>query len=201
MNRQNFLCAACSFDYGPYRDKVDITLDIDVDDGPYDSLVFNTDLNSRLMRKFKQIIPIEKAPEVDHVVAITLGGTAIGLNNHQVLCAQCHKSKTRSDLKVKYSIKPHPLKGKPFSESHIRKLSEVRKGFDSERRRRSRIENLYPTFRIPILAVNAQTGQEIIFNSLQEAADSLKLQISNISRVLGGKQNRKQHKGWTFKAI
>lgn len=151
-----------------------------------------------VMKRFRRAIPRDIRPEVDHVLAISLGGTALGLENHQVLCAKCHKVKTKSDIKEKLARFGNPRKGVPFSEDHKKALSEARKGFDSESRIKSREENLYPILRKPILAINILTNEEIRFESSEDAAKALELQISNISRVLNGKQNRKQHKGWTF---
>ncbi|NJO48188.1 MAG: HNH endonuclease [Leptolyngbyaceae cyanobacterium RM2_2_4] len=152
-----------------------------------------------VMRRFRRLIPTEIRPEVDHVLAIVLGGTALGLENHQILCAKCHKTKTKSDIKEKFSRNPNPRKGVALSEEHVTALSEARKGQDSDVRKASREKNLYPILRKPIVAINLSTKQEILFDSSEDAAKSLNLQISNVSRVLSGKQNRKQHKGWTFR--
>lgn len=127
-----------------------------------------------VMKRFKRLIPKDIRPEVDHVLAIVLGGTALGLENHQILCAKCHKIKTKSDIKEKFARNGNP-------------------------RKCSREKNLYPILRRPIVAINLETKEEIMFDSSEDAAKSLNLQVSNISRVLSGKQNRKQHKGWTFR--
>lgn len=160
------------------------------------------DLNSGeielVMKRFRRLIPIGIRPEIDHVTAIVLGGTALGTDNHQALCAVCHKAKTKTDIKEKFARNPNPRKGVKFTEEHIQALSEARKGVDTEARIQSRQENLYPLLKIPIIAVNVETKEELHFDSIQDAALALNLQESNISRVLGGKQNRKQHKGWTF---
>jgi len=38
--------------------------------------------------------------EVDHKVAIVNGGDEFDINNLQVLCTECHKKKTKNDLKI-----------------------------------------------------------------------------------------------------
>jgi hypothetical protein len=45
------------------------------------------------------------------------------------------------------------------------------------------------------VAIHIETGKELTFNSIAEAAKTLGLQGCNISRVLSGAQNRTQHKG------
>lgn len=163
----------------------------------------DVELHSRdielVMRRFRRLIPKNIRPEVDHILAIVLGGTALGLENHQILCAKCHKTKTKSDIKEKFARTPNPRKGVKFSEEHVRALSEARKGVDTEARRIGREKNLYPALRIPIIAINIISGEEIEFESSLECAKALNLQSSNVARVLNAKQGRKQHKGWTFK--
>lgn len=151
-----------------------------------------------LMRVFKRIVPRNRRPEVDHIQAISLEGIALGFDNHQVLCAECHKEKTKRDIKEKFAKNGNPRKGVKFTEKHKQTMSVSRVGFDSENRINAREEHLYPKIRLAIIAVNVQTKEEREFCSSHEAAYALGLQESNISRVLNGKQGRKQHKGWTF---
>jgi HNH endonuclease len=152
-----------------------------------------------LMKVFKRTMPRSRRPEIDHIDAIVLGGVALGFGNHQLLCALCHKAKTKKDIQEKFAKNGNPRKGVKFTESHVQALSESRKGFDSENRKKSREKNLYPTIRVPIVAFKLDTKEEREFCSSAEAAYALGLQESNISRVLRGSQNRKQHKGWTFR--
>lgn len=109
------------------------------------------------------------------------------------------KTKNIIGKKVKeyYKNNSHPFKDKKFAKEHIEALSKVRKGFDSEARKKAR-QKAHESIRIKVKAINIKTGEEIIFNSLAEAANVLNLQACNISRVLNKYQNRKQHKGWTF---
>ena len=41
--------------------------------------------------------PDDRQPEVDHIVPISKGGEALGLDNHQAICKTCHKAKTKID--------------------------------------------------------------------------------------------------------
>ena len=108
------------------------------------------------------------------------------------------QNKTRLDLKEKFSINGNPRKGISFSNKHREALSRVRIGFDSINRARSREKNVYPALRIRIIATNLSSNEELSFDSITDAARALNLQACNISRVLNGRQNRKQHKGWVF---
>ena len=51
--------------------------------------------NIRLIKSLKRQSPKGTKPEVDHIVPIALGGACIGFGNHQILCTQCHKVKTK----------------------------------------------------------------------------------------------------------
>lgn len=90
--------------------------------------------------------------------------------------------------------------GKRKSEQHKISMSKSRKGFDSENRIKARIQNAKKNGR-KIVAKNILTDIEICFESMGMCAKYLNLQGSNISRVLSGRQNRKQHKGWIFNYI
>lgn len=52
---------------------------------------------------FKTIVKVAcivgRTPEVDHIIPIALGGQSLGFDNHQVLCYDCHKTKTKKDIK------------------------------------------------------------------------------------------------------
>lgn len=40
----------------------------------------------------------EIRPEIDHIIPISLGGTALGVDNHHVICHICHTGKTANDM-------------------------------------------------------------------------------------------------------
>jgi hypothetical protein len=195
--RQDFKCLLCDLSYWPYIEKALAYLN------RYrktiDPASVRTKISRLLMRVFREQLPRSIRAEVDHILAITLGGTSLGLENHRVLCALCHKGKTKSDIQEKFAKNGNPRKGVGFTQEHCDAMSESRKGFDSENRKKSREENLYPTLRKPVTAINLATKEERSFDSCEDAAKSLGLQSSNISRVLRGDKNRKQHKGWTFR--
>lgn len=50
------------------------------------------------MKALKRHLDAKLRPEVDHVVPIFKGGNSLGLGNHQILCALCHKAKTKADV-------------------------------------------------------------------------------------------------------
>ena len=56
-------------------------------------------------RKLKQEYDIRVGFEVDHILALCNGGDMWDKNNWQVLCDECHKKKTRQDLKERKRIK------------------------------------------------------------------------------------------------
>jgi 5-methylcytosine-specific restriction endonuclease McrA len=96
------------------------------------------DVHFWLMKHLKELSEPGKAPEVDHREPIVLGGQALGLENVHVLCEACHKEKTKEDNKKRIAILGNKRKGVKFSESHCAPLSKVRKGFDSDARRKAR---------------------------------------------------------------
>ncbi len=49
------------------------------------------------MKRLKRNALPERKPEVDHIIPIYKGGTALGLANHQVICFTCHKAKSKVD--------------------------------------------------------------------------------------------------------
>jgi len=185
--KQELKCNDCGFSYKKYFDEAMPTIEGQIPGS--NEIHFG-------MRTFRGMVPYEVRPEVDHIVAISLGGTALGLENHQVLCMKCHKEKTASDSKER--AKSGILKGRAFSDEHKRSMSRARKGVDTDARRHSREVNLYPLLKIPIVATNLKTGERLEFDSMKDAAIGLNLNESNISRTLRREQNRKQHKGWTF---
>jgi len=58
---------------------------------------FGANFDFRLTRRLKYSCDLGVKPEVDHIVPISKGGLAIGHENHQAVCAQCHKKKTKVD--------------------------------------------------------------------------------------------------------
>lgn len=195
LGRQQCSCAKCGVSYSTYLDQA---LSMASIHRGYLYPRIETKKIDILMRIFKRLIPKEIKPEIDHIIPICLGGVALGLDNCQILCRSCHKKKTKIDIRAKFAKNGNPLKGRKFTEEHVKALSKVRKGFDSPSRRTHR-ELMYREARKSITAVNLTTREEKQFSSFSEAARILNLQESNISRVLRGDQNRKQHKGWTFK--
>lgn len=79
MVKQDWKCAGCSHDYKQHLTPPEKKLGI------------------RFVGKLKRGLPKALAPEVDHIVPIAKGGQALGISNHQVLCYQCHKAKTKTD--------------------------------------------------------------------------------------------------------
>lgn len=151
-----------------------------------------------LIKVFRRLVPRNIRPEVDHIVSVAIGGQTLGFENVQLLCSGCHKKKSKKDTKERILLKGNPRKGVKFTDSHVAALSLARKGFDSPARKIHR-EKFYESIRIAIVATNIKTNEELEFISLSEASKALNLQESNISRVLKGDKNRKQHKGWTFR--
>lgn len=96
MERQNFKCAKCSFNYMPFVEEAidDLTKRLDVS--------FNWDEHSySVLEKVKKEVPEERKPEVDHIIQVSEGGDTFGLNNVEILCALCHKSKTSSEARIR----------------------------------------------------------------------------------------------------
>jgi hypothetical protein len=195
--KQEFHCLLCHYDYWPYVEKA--LQHLNRNRTRVKPSLVKTKISRLLMRNFRQVLPREFRAEVDHILAISLGGTALGLENHRVLCSKCHKGKTKSDIREKFAKNGNPRKGVPFTEAHKEALSKSRIGFDSEARKAHREKDIYAAIRVPIVAINLETKEEREFSSSSEAAYALSLQESNISRVLKGSQNRRQHKGWTFR--
>lgn len=108
-------------------------------------------------------------------------------------CSEEVKNKISKAKKGKSS----PLKGIPKSEEHKLNMSISRKGFDSLNREIAR-QKAHDLLKIKIYAINIETGEKILFDSIEQCATKLELISSCISRVLRNDQNRKQHKGWKF---
>jgi group I intron endonuclease len=112
-------------------------------------------------------------------------------------CSDYLKEKISKLAKERYQKYGSPMKGIKFTKEHCDNLSKVRKGFDSEARKKAR-EKTHTLLSYKVKAINISTGEELIFKSLEQCAKALNLQASNISRVLNKKQNRTQHKGFKF---
>jgi hypothetical protein len=90
LMKQGFKCAGCQYDWGPLCEEISKDL-------YYGEDTFRTKFSWPLVSRLKYKVKPEHKPEVDHIVPISKGGEAIGLNNHQVLCYTCHKKKTKVD--------------------------------------------------------------------------------------------------------
>jgi len=76
------------------------------------------------------------------------------------------------------------------------KMSKIRKGFDSEARKLAR-SKMVEKKKIKIIAIDLDTKDEYIFNSLTEASRYTLVDSGNISRIITNK--KKKYKNWTFK--
>lgn len=98
LQEQEFKCAGCGFDYNDLikemntqyskRNIVHYTPDGRAARWFFDKLRYRVEI------KYGK----DKSPEVDHIIPIALGGESIGFDNHQVLCHECHKNKTKTDV-------------------------------------------------------------------------------------------------------
>jgi len=192
LKRDGKSCSECKLDYTPYLKDAFRKVRGWIVRLPRSYFI------ERYIRAFRRLVPYELRPEVDHIKAVCFGGQSIGLDNVRILCNKCHKAKTKLDNKARFEALGSPLKGLKRTEECKRKMSKYRQGFDSLARKAHR-EKIYATARIPIIAINLITKEERVFQSIREAGKELNLQESNIGRVLSGRQNRTQHKGWTFK--
>lgn len=99
LQSQDFKCADCKFDYRQTMDKMDKAYNkrnlVGWDENKEGA-------NPWYFGRLKYRVEIEfgknKKPEVDHIVPIALGGDVVGFDNHQVLCYDCHKNKTKIDI-------------------------------------------------------------------------------------------------------
>ena len=98
LQSQDFKCAGCAFDYKPMVD------DMTEKYNKRNLRGFEPDgySNMRLFKRLKNMVNTlhgrGKKPEVDHIVPVALGGDVVGFDNHQVLCYDCHKEKTKVDI-------------------------------------------------------------------------------------------------------
>ena len=101
--RQNFKCNVCAFDYGTIVEEMFNKPKI-----PYGfsglKETWRTKPSHWITNKLKDHMHANDLPhriEVDHIIAISKGGTSLGLDNHQAICYTCHKAKTKQDLSGK----------------------------------------------------------------------------------------------------
>lgn len=98
LQTQDFKCIGCNFDYKPHLEEVckkytKRNVIVYSEDGRAVPWVFD-----KLKWRIEVVVGKDKKPEVDHIVPIALGGESIGFDNHQVLCNNCHKEKTKGDV-------------------------------------------------------------------------------------------------------
>lgn len=98
--RQDFKCNLCSFDYTPYIEDTLKYLNKNASSKSFltcDPDTIRNKIHERLMKILKYEAPTDHRPEVDHIVPVSKQGQSIGLENHQILCAKCHKAKSKID--------------------------------------------------------------------------------------------------------
>lgn len=95
LARQDFKCLTCQFDYMPYV--TDTLKYLNHKRQTVDPASIGDKICERLMKILKYKVPSDRLPEVDHIVPVAKGGQALGFENHQCICYQCHKAKTRID--------------------------------------------------------------------------------------------------------
>lgn len=90
MEKQDWKCSGCQYDYKP-------SMDLIMNKEKVRHPTVSPSIFWYHMKRLKHIISRERCPEVDHVVPISKGGEALGLDNHQAICYTCHKVKTKVD--------------------------------------------------------------------------------------------------------
>jgi hypothetical protein len=93
---QDMKCKTCGYDYRPAMELVRASYK------RYSGTSVVSDYDKMpwyYFKRLKRLCEKSRKPEVDHIVPIFKGGESLGLSNHQVLCAQCHKTKTANDVK------------------------------------------------------------------------------------------------------
>ena len=96
MERQNFKCATCSYDYMPFVETA-----IDIITTTLES-AFDWDEHSySVLERVKKTVPEERKPEVDHVIQVSEGGDTFGLNNVEILCHNCHLYKSANETRAR----------------------------------------------------------------------------------------------------
>lgn len=92
--RQDWKCLGCQFDY---RCIIESILQREYEKYPNTPKISLSDLPWYYLKRLKSKVSKDRKPEIDHILAISKGGTALGLENHQVLCYTCHKAKSKID--------------------------------------------------------------------------------------------------------
>lgn len=92
--KQEWKCEICKYDYRPLAENIHKGL-YKQWGGSEHKLGEKFDWG--LIKRLKSNIPKDKRLEIDHVIAISKGGQAIGVENLRALCFLCHKEKTRLD--------------------------------------------------------------------------------------------------------
>jgi len=91
LARQGYKCLLCEYDWNP------LAQSLIEGRGINKKLDRFNEYSLRLMKRLKQESPEGTMPEIDHILAIRHGGQSIGLSNHQAICENCHKAKTKVD--------------------------------------------------------------------------------------------------------
>lgn len=88
----DYKCKCCSYDWRPLAEDLN---------GKYWTSYadLSEECSPRLVRLLKNRTPDGRHIEVDHILAISLGGLGLDLANLQILCYSCHKNKTKADAK------------------------------------------------------------------------------------------------------
>lgn len=85
----------CKYNYKP---EIELMMEKEYSKYPNTPRIPLDKLDWWYLKRLKSRVPKDRKPEVDHILAISKGGQSLGLDNHQVLCYLCHKTKTKSDL-------------------------------------------------------------------------------------------------------
>lgn len=97
MERQNFKCAICSYDYMVYIEKASEDFEKFFKDETLD-----WDIHSHwILDRVNKEVPKERKPEVDHIIQVSEGGETFGLNNVEIKCRSCHVSKTSEEARAR----------------------------------------------------------------------------------------------------
>lgn len=89
---QDYKCAHCQFDYKPFLIEM-----IEKERKRFGGVWELLDLPWFYFKRLKNIVPADRKPEIDHILAISKGGISLGQENHQVLCFLDHKIKSKID--------------------------------------------------------------------------------------------------------
>lgn len=98
MERQNFKCAVCKYDYMPFVEDAMVEIESNLEHGE----VFDWDERSfGVLERVNRTVPEERKPEVDHIIQVSEGGETFGLNNVEIKCKSCHKTKTSEEARAR----------------------------------------------------------------------------------------------------